>query len=369
MAKIKYSFKQMCIDTNRLDILNRWDYEKNKVDPNDVSAHTNIQRWLKCPRGIHTSELYNCDYISRKPTYTAFCRACNSFAQHIIDDYDENYLHHIWSDKNNKTPWDYDYQSNKQAWFICDINPNHEYQQAISNKSKGCMCPYCNNRNHNTSIAIEKSLGVLFPETIPIWSDINEKTPFDYSPSSEYAAWWKCENGMHPDYQRCISASNPRGFRCPKCAKENQTHPKGEAHYNWKGGITPKDKSNRKCWLYDKWREEIYLRDGYTCQVCLNKAHNKLRAHHLINYSAYPDLRYDIRNGITCCEQCHDVKYAGSFHNIYWTQNNTPEQFQEYVIKRRKQLGIDIPFNIYDYMSSIEDDDLEIDDTQLDLCE
>lgn len=39
-------------------------------------------------------------------------------------------------------------------------------------------------------------------------------------------------------------------------------------------------------------------------------------------------------------------------NQIYGTHNNTPEQFQEYANNRRKQLGINIPFNIYDYMGS-----------------
>ena len=59
----------------------------------------------------------------------------------------------------------------------------------------------------------------------------------------------------------------------------------------------------------------------------------------------------------------------GSFHKEYGTYNNTPEQLEEYINRKRQELGITESFNIYDYMSSIEDDNLEIDDTQLDLYE
>ena len=31
--KIEYSFKQFCEDTNRMEILNRWDNELNGISP------------------------------------------------------------------------------------------------------------------------------------------------------------------------------------------------------------------------------------------------------------------------------------------------------------------------------------------------
>lgn len=57
----------------------------------------------------------------------------------------------------------------------------------------------------------------------------------------------------------------------------------------------------------------------------------------------------------------------GLFHKEYGTHNNTTEQFEEYINRKRQELGIAGPFNIYDYMSSFDDDDMEIDDYGLDI--
>lgn len=56
-------------------------------------------------------------------------------------------------------------------------------------------------------------------------------------------------------------------------------------------------------------------------------------------------------NGMCLCENCHAVKIDGSFHNLYGTFDNTPEQLEEYINLRRSQLGIAIPFSLESYLA------------------
>jgi 5-methylcytosine-specific restriction endonuclease McrA len=65
-----------------------------------------------------------------------------------------------------------------------------------------------------------------------------------------------------------------------------------------------RDKHNGD-WRYKEWRTAVLQRDDYVCQIC-GKRGGALHAHHVKKWAAFPDLRYDIANGLTVCEDpCH----------------------------------------------------------------
>ena len=81
--------------------------------------------------------------------------------------------------------------------------------------------------------------------------------------------------------------------------------PAKEDHWNWQGGKSLQN-DKRDSAEYKNWRLKVYERDNYKCVQCGNK--EKLNAHHIKSWKNYPNLRYDINNGITLCEKCH-IKY------------------------------------------------------------
>lgn len=80
--------------------------------------------------------------------------------------------------------------------------------------------------------------------------------------------------------------------------------PKGEGHWNWKGGVSPGRAIKAQSLDYRLWREFIFKRDNYTCQIC-GQVGRKLQAHHIIQVSVAPELLLDRDNGTTLCLRCH----------------------------------------------------------------
>lgn len=98
--------------------------------------------------------------------------------------------------------------------------------------------------------------------------------------------------------------------------------------------------SDRNSYESQQWTIDVKERANYTCQCCESKEKKGMAAHHIKNWATHKELRYELSNGICLCEKCHNPYYEGSFHNIYRTRKNTPEQLQEYINTKRESLGL-----------------------------
>ncbi len=106
--------------------------------------------------------------------------------------------------------------------------------------------------------------------------------------------------------------------------KQSEAH-KGIKCYLWRGGITTKNKEIRDNVEYRLWREAIFARDNWTCTRTKIKG-GILVAHHIQNFSQFPELRFAIDNGITLSKESHK-----EFHKIYGKQNNTRDQLEKFL--------------------------------------
>lgn len=99
---------------------------------------------------------------------------------------------------------------------------------------------------------------------------------------------------------------------CSKiCQDIAATKRTGELSPKWKGGRTSESRRIRASAQWDKWRDEVFKRDDYTCQICgaRNSKDNdiiiELHPHHIKSFAEYPDLRFETENGQTLCSTCH----------------------------------------------------------------
>ena len=60
---------------------------------------------------------------------------------------------------------------------------------------------------------------------------------------------------------------------------------------------------------YPSWRKIILIRDDYKCQYRNCKRKGKY-IHHIKSYKDYPDLRFEVSNGITLCDRHHKKRFV-----------------------------------------------------------
>lgn len=77
----------------------------------------------------------------------------------------------------------------------------------------------------------------------------------------------------------------------------------GENNNRWKGGITPINKLQRVSFI-TKYRQEIFERDNFTCQLCGERG-IVLQVDHIQEWSKYIEGRFSLDNCRTLCQKCH----------------------------------------------------------------
>ena len=216
------SFEQWCIENNRQDVLDRWNYELNNEKPNEITFSSGVGYSFKCPRGIHPSEIKNISKFTSGYDGSINCNHCNSFEQWGIDNICEDFLEKYWDyEKNIVNPWEIDYSSHINIYIKCQEKDYHGSYEVRCNKFVNKQrCYYCN--SNSGKVHLLDSLGKILEDRdlLEIWSDKNIKTPYEYAPFSKGKVWWKCIDEKHEDYERIISNSNICNFHCPKCTRE-----------------------------------------------------------------------------------------------------------------------------------------------------
>ena len=86
-----------------------------------------------------------------------------------------------------------------------------------------------------------------------------------------------------------------KNFCSPECWYE---YNQGDNHYGYEGGQNERINAE-----YHEWRKSVIERDHGYCRLCHSQ--ERLEVHHIHRFAIYPDMRWDIQNGITLCHDCH----------------------------------------------------------------
>jgi hypothetical protein len=110
----------------------------------------------------------------------------------------------------------------------------------------------------------------------------------------------------------CIS-NRPK--RCRPCHFKYQKFT-GSDNPNWKGGVMLVNEREIHSQQLTKWRRGVFSRDRHRCRICGVRGGTYLQAHHIKRWSDYPELRFEIDNGVTLCRDCHlHIVHQGKWAN------------------------------------------------------
>ena len=59
------------------------------------------------------------------------------------------------------------------------------------------------------------------------------------------------------------------------------------------------------------WTKSVKARDDYTCQDCGKRQRCGLHAHHIKAKADRPELKLYVKNGVTLCRDCHNIRHDG----------------------------------------------------------
>lgn len=69
---------------------------------------------------------------------------------------------------------------------------------------------------------------------------------------------------------------------------------------------------------WKEWRQKVFEKDNYTCVACSNRGY--IEPHHLKSKQVYPELTYEVMNGVTLCGDCHNELHrlmpASQYHQV-----------------------------------------------------
>lgn len=267
----KQTFEDWCLENNKQDYLDLWDYELNDVKPSEIPFGTKNRYYFKCPDGIHKSDTRRISDLTYKPRK-----------------------------------------------LIC----------------KECL-------GHNGGVKRPELTGMKFGEltVLKYNQELHNKGKDGY---------WLCECSCGEKIS-VLTQKLKEGLKriCGKAGKHKyqmlspeEQHRCGSENYYWKKAV--KEKTQNICVISGEQLDDNEI-------------------HHIFPYAQYPDLRFDSNNGVCIAKKYHSIACEGSFHRVYGTrENNTPENFQDYVNEKRRELGNYEFFDVNAYVYPYDEDNLEI---------
>ena len=104
----------------------------------------------------------------------------------------------------------------------------------------------------------------------------------------------------------------------------------GEKHWAWIPDRTKLSKGDeyRNSPAHREWSRSVKNRDCWKCMMSNGDCSGHVEAHHILSWRDYPELRYELKNGITLCRFHHpkrrsdEMKLSPYFQSLVINNSN-----------------------------------------------
>lgn len=196
--------------------------KNNGLTPFDFTAGSSRKAWWQCSSnpdheweaaiGGRALKGRGCPYCSRQKV-----SAENSLANKSPE------IAKQWHPSKNGslTPKTVSYGSAKRVWWLCDLNPRHEWEATVTSRRNN-GCPLCTGHK----VESENSLAKIYPEISKEWHSTKNSplTPGDVTKASGRKVWWQCSKSPDHEWLAQIKNRTVLGSGCPICAREWGTY-------------------------------------------------------------------------------------------------------------------------------------------------
>ena len=197
---------------NMPELLSEWNYERNDVEPINISIWSKRKVWWKCKEGHEWLSSMNnrqkkvgCPYCSGKLPIVGLTDLETTNPE-LLKEWDYS--------KNIITPKEIKAGSGTKVWWKCSLG--HSWRASPNHRTKGRGCPICANkvvlRGYNDLTTLKPNIALEWD-----YEKNGEKTPANYTVRSGERVWWKCKRN-HSWEAVIASRTGNKYVGCPYCS-------------------------------------------------------------------------------------------------------------------------------------------------------
>ena len=213
------------------ELLKDWDYDKNAVQPNEITPASRYKAYWICNKGhsyqmivsSRTSGKQGCPYCASKKILVGF------------NDLDYKYpkLSKYWDYEKNKpyTPKNIFPHRIRKYWWLCPkcgtsykMTPATRIENSEYVLCHKCAAEYRANLGVKKQVDSGNSLASKYPDLAKEWHSTRngDLTPNDVTPKSGKKVWWECSR-CGKEWEQVIKSRTSDNEGCPYCGKAYQT--------------------------------------------------------------------------------------------------------------------------------------------------